>query len=107
MEAQTPVGRHVRSPNHLLILLDHCLGLRTKEKVEVEDTYTQMDRVLKSSQLKVQTNLIMIIYTSNDVVSECVGVQNHIHSITVPQKDTVSIATRTNLKIKGVRPVCV
>ena len=38
VEAQTPVRRHVRSPDHLLILLDHCLWLRTKEEVEVEDT---------------------------------------------------------------------
>ena len=48
VEAQPPVGRHVRPPNHLLILLDHCLRLRTEEEVEVEDTFIQMDGGLKS-----------------------------------------------------------
>ena len=38
VEAQPPVGWHVGSTYHLLILLDHCLRLRTEEEVKVEDT---------------------------------------------------------------------
>ena len=45
-------------------------------------------------------------HTSDDIVSECVGIQNHIHAITVSQKDTMSTATRTNLEIKGVSSIC-
>ena len=43
MESEGPVGRHVRSANHLLILLDHCLGIRTKEEVKIKDTYMYME----------------------------------------------------------------
>ena len=43
MESEGPVGRHVRSAYHLLILLDHCLGIRTKEEVKIKDTYMYME----------------------------------------------------------------
>ena len=39
VEAKAPVGRHVRTTYDLLILLDHCLRLRTKEEVKIENTY--------------------------------------------------------------------
>ena len=38
VEAQPPVGRHVRSTYDLCVLLDDRLGIRTKEEVEVKDT---------------------------------------------------------------------
>ena len=44
-------------------------------------------------------------YTSNDIVSECGVIQNHIHPIAVPEKDTVSIATRPNLKIERMSTI--
>lgn len=38
MKAKAPVGRHVRTTYDLLILLDHCLWLRTKEEIKIKDT---------------------------------------------------------------------
>ena len=44
MEAKAPVGRHVRSTYDLLILLDHCLRLRTKEEVKIKNTLESRDK---------------------------------------------------------------
>ena len=42
------------------------------------------------------------MYTSNDIVSQRVRVQNNVHSIAVPQEHSMSIARGAKLKIKGV-----
>ena len=41
VEAKAPVGRHVRTTYDLLVLLDHCLWLRTKKEVKIKNTWSQ------------------------------------------------------------------
>lgn len=42
VEAKSPVRWHVRPTNHLLVLLNDCLRLRTKEEVEIQDSLVEM-----------------------------------------------------------------
>ena len=42
------------------------------------------------------------MYTSNDIVSQRVRVQNNVHSIAVPQEHSMSIARGAKLKVEGV-----
>ena len=67
MEAKAPVGRHVRSTYDLLILLDHCLGLRTKEEVKIQNTLESKDKSKTKSILHECHKTL--VCTSNDIVS--------------------------------------
>ena len=42
VEAKSPVRWHVGPTNHLLVLLNYCLRLRTKKEVEIQDSWVEM-----------------------------------------------------------------
>ena len=42
VEAKSPVWWHVGPTNHLLVLLNYCLRLRTKKEVEIQDSLVEM-----------------------------------------------------------------
>ena len=85
MKAQPPVGGHVWTTDHLLVLLDNCFRLGAKEEVKIQDP-------------------------PNDPVAEARGGQRDVHPIAVPQVHTMGErggggGGRTDLEVEWVRAV--
>ena len=86
MEPQAPVGGHVRTTDHLLVLLDNCFRLGAKEEVKIQDP-------------------------PNDPVAEARGGQRDVHPIAVPQVHTVGEGGggggggRADLEVEWVRAI--
>jgi len=38
VEAQSPIGGHGRTTDHLLVLLNHIIRIRTNEEIEVQNS---------------------------------------------------------------------